>query len=134
MPKPLFCWLLAATLAIPLVVGSQEPKEKSPTIYPANSIIHDLDREAAGALKQYCPEVTVLASRKNANYVVIYSEEGFENSLGVAKRDVTVIGKNDEVIFGTGSVWSKKEGVIKLACKAIVDDWKKKVKPPPKAQ
>lgn len=68
----------------------------------------------AKELKKHCPQVTVIADAKEADYVAIF-DEGM-------KYDITVL-RGKEVIHASSSSWSVKT-VVKNACKAIQGDWK----------
>jgi hypothetical protein len=73
----------------------------------------------ASELKKHCPDIKVVADPDKADYFVIFRKVP-------DSREITVITKDDsEVIHASSSGWSVKK-VVKNACAAVLNDFKKK--------
>ena len=72
----------------------------------------------AGEIKKHCPAVKVVADPNKAHYFVMFQKVW-------DSREITVIKKEDsEVIHASSSGWSVRK-VVKNACKAVLEDFKK---------
>lgn len=132
---------LALVLLVPIRV---HPQPKTPSVFPstpgskamfvyipgsiavaAEGSKPAFDRKTAESFKQHCPDVKVLFSPKEADYVVFYSEEW--------KRDLTVVRNDGEVVWAGNSFWRKKS-VVEKACAEILKDWRARAAPAPKPE
>lgn len=76
------------------------------------------DMKLASELKKHCPTVKVVADPNKADYLVMFQKVR-------SSREITVIKKEDsEVIHASSSGWSVKK-IVKNACKAVLEDFKK---------